>query len=169
MPHVGSLGAPCPPHCSACLGRGSPRWGCPHGHPSLSWEQLCPHGWGGPASTGHVTGGDRAGCYLYPAPVRAECRGTGEPMPWGQGGPQGPPPVPQHHPAAPVVGLQWGHEACYGLHCVSQPLQMAPAHRGHRAVPDGDIKLSPCPSQAWTDPCATLGGVTELCLCLTAA
>lgn len=34
--------------------------------------------WGDPASAGHVTGGDRAGCYLYPVLVSAGCGDTGE-------------------------------------------------------------------------------------------
>lgn len=107
-------------------GDGAPRW---RGRPSLSREQLCL--WqmpgGDPASSGHVTGGDSAGCYLYLSLDRATrsvtlWRGPGVPgavnpflgtvrdrwgasgheehMPWAKGVPQGP--LPCLSPAVPA-------------------------------------------------------------------
>lgn len=97
MPHVGGLDPWVSPwDWPWCTGRGpmalvSLWWGCPAARlagrdgvpvavPPRAGNSCAPgQWWGDPASAGRVTGGDRAGCYLYPALVSAGCGDAGEP------------------------------------------------------------------------------------------
>lgn len=178
-PRAGSGCVPCIPEAvsdvpAACPHAVAPSCGWPQWHPGwgahcrgawrgrgapMAWPSLLVPGTavlltdagGDPASSGHVTGGDSTGCYLYSSLDRATHsvtprQGPGVPgavnpslgtvgergasshevlMPWAKAVPQGP--LPCLSPVVPappqVTPVGWPHG-------VSQPPQLSPLGRG---------------------------------------